>query len=120
MKKPNKSFWQGLLVFVIIMGTLLGCTIYMALRERNKKEQFRQINQERIERIKRSIELSKHHNDSVRATMKLSAGEMKYEKTDDSRDPYDNPDFDDLIPGEEYDEEFVDRSQGDLELYETR
>ena len=36
---------------------------------------------------------------------------------DDDRDPYDDPDFDDLIPGEEYDEEFVDRSQGDPELY---
>lgn len=33
-------------------------------------------------------------------------------------DPYDDPDFDDLIPGEEYDEEFVDRSQGDPELYD--
>lgn len=33
-------------------------------------------------------------------------------------DPYDNPDFDDLIPGEEYDEEFVDRDEGDPELYD--
>ena len=32
-------------------------------------------------------------------------------------DPYDNPDFDDLFPGEEYDEEFID-SQGDPELYD--
>ncbi|MBQ9670148.1 MAG: hypothetical protein IJV23_03925 [Prevotella sp.] len=37
---------------------------------------------------------------------------------DDDGDPYDNPDFDDLFPGEEYDEEFVDRSEGDHELYD--
>ena len=36
---------------------------------------------------------------------------------DDDSDPYDDPDFDDLIPGEEYDEEFIDRSTGDPELY---
>ncbi len=36
----------------------------------------------------------------------------------DNQDPYDNPDFDDLIPGEEYDERFVDRSTGDFELYD--
>ena len=34
-------------------------------------------------------------------------------------DPYDNPNFDDLIPGEEYDEEFVDRDEGDLVLYSS-
>ena len=33
-------------------------------------------------------------------------------------DLYDNPNFDDLIPGEEYDEEFVDRDEGDPELYD--
>ena len=33
-------------------------------------------------------------------------------------DPYDDPDFDDLFPGEEYDEEFVDRDMGDPELYD--
>ena len=33
-------------------------------------------------------------------------------------DPYDNPNFDDLVPGEEYDEEFVDRDEGDPELYD--
>ena len=35
----------------------------------------------------------------------------------EDNDPYDDPDFDDLVPGEEYDEEFVDRSKGDPELY---
>lgn len=39
---------------------------------------------------------------------------------DPDGDPYDNPDFDDLIPGEEYDEEFVDRSEGDRELYDEQ
>ena len=37
---------------------------------------------------------------------------------EDDIDPYDAPDFDDLFPGEEYDEEFVDRSIGDPELYD--
>ena len=29
-----------------------------------------------------------------------------------------NPDFDDLIPGEEYDEEFVDHSESVREIYD--
>ena len=47
----------------------------------------------------------------------MGKGGITIETDDDDRDPYDDPDFDDLIPGEEYDEEFVDRSQGDPELY---
>ena len=39
------------------------------------------------------------------------------ELDDDDIDPYEDPDFDDLFPGEEYDEEFIDRSTGDPELY---
>ena len=39
------------------------------------------------------------------------------EPDDDDIDPYEDPDFDDLFPGEEYDEEFIDRSTGDPELY---
>ncbi|MBR1793585.1 MAG: hypothetical protein IJ764_08120 [Bacteroidales bacterium] len=51
--------------------------------------------------------------DTLRPKIKDDGGD------DDDVDPYDDPDFDDLIPGEEYDEEFVDRSIGDPELYEN-
>ena len=42
-----------------------------------------------------------------------------YDDSDPYDDPYDDPYFDDLIPGDEYDEEFIDRSTGDPELYEN-
>lgn len=44
-------------------------------------------------------------------------GKNEDEDEDEDIDPYEDPDFDDLFPGEEYDEEFVDRSKGDPELY---
>ena len=37
---------------------------------------------------------------------------------DDDEDPLENPDFDDLVPGDEFDEEFVDGSTLDPELYD--
>lgn len=55
------------------------------------------------------------------ARQKTKTATSTFTLTDDEEtdgDPYDNPDFDDLIPGEEYDEEFVDRDEGDPELYD--
>lgn len=68
---------------------------------------------------RRGLDSIRLHNDSIRKSVstKKGKGEIIIGTDDDDRDPYDDPDFDDLIPGEEYDEEFVDRSQGDPELY---
>jgi len=65
----------------------------------------------------------KHHHESVANTVNgrkkgnISLGKNEDEDEDEDIDPYEDPDFDDLFPGEEYDEEFVDRSKGDPELY---
>lgn len=82
-----------------------------------------QCNDERQERRARQ-ELKQSHTESFIAdttahTKRTASG--SFASTDDEEtdgDPYDNPDFDDLFPGEEYDEEFVDRSEGDRELYD--
>ena len=70
--------------------------------------------------MRRSSDSIKVHNDSVRKSVSNNkrTGSLVIGTDDDDRAPYDDPDFDDLIPGDEYDEEFVERSQGDPELYE--
>lgn len=117
--RMNRKFWNSLLAFLIIMGFLFGCTAYFALQERKQKEEFRRRDNEHREAIRRGLDSIRLHNDSVRKSVsnKQVRSGIVFGTDDDDRDPYDDPDFDDLIPGEEYDEEFVDRSQGDPELY---
>lgn len=119
MKKLSKEFWRDLWVTVLVMGCLFGCTAYYTLQERKQKEEFRRWDNKRRETIQRGLDSIRLHNDSIRKSVstKKGKGEIIIGTDDDDRDPYDDPDFDDLIPGEEYDEEFVDRSQGDPELY---
>lgn len=119
MKKLSKEFWRGLWVTALVMGCLYGCTAYYALQERKQKEEFRRRDNEHREAILRGLDSIRLHNDSIRKSVRTKKGKggITIETDDDDRDPYDDPDFDDLIPGEEYDEEFVDRSQGDPELY---
>lgn len=72
--------------------------------------------------MSRAVEVSnlekfvKHYNETTKKAAISTFTPTKNENADS--DPYDNPDFDDLIPGEEYDEEFVDRSKVDHELYD--
>lgn len=115
----NKKFWNSLLAFLVIMGCIFGCTAYFALQERKQKEEFRRRDNEHRETIRRGLDSIRLHNDSIRKSVstKKGKGGIIIGTDNDDRDPYDDPDFDDLIPGEEYDEEFVDRSQGDPELY---
>lgn len=119
MRKLSKEFWRGLWVTVLVMGCLFGCTAYYALQERKQKEEFRRRDDERREAVRWGLDSMRLHNDSIRNSVstKKGKGGITIGTDDDDRDPYDDPDFDDLIPGEEYDEEFVDRSQGDPELY---
>ena len=69
----------------------------------------------------RWLDSVRHHHDSIANTIKgrerVNTNFKNGEQDDDDIDPYDDPDFDDLFPGDEYDEEFVDRSKGDPELY---
>ena len=121
MSSNNRmNFWKNLFVFLIVIGTIYGFTIYFALQERKQKEEWRKSDEERRSRIEKARKLNETHRDSIILSIKKrprknDIGEMQYK--DDDIDPYDNPDFDDLIPGEEYDEEFVDRDTGDPELY---
>ena len=115
----NKKFWNNLLAFLVIMGCIFGCTAYFALQERKQKEKFQRWDNERREAIGRGLDTVRLHNDSIRKSVSAKRGNsgIVIDTDDDDLDPYDDPDFDDLIPGEEYDEEFVDRSQGAPELY---
>ena len=29
MKKPSKKFWRGLLIFIVVLGTMYGVAIYI-------------------------------------------------------------------------------------------
>lgn len=123
MRKFSKEFWRGLLVTVIILGTVYSCTIYLALKERRQKEEWRKRDEEPRERIRLGQDAARRHTDSIRRSVRVKStmGNSSTAKGHDydDYDPYDDPNFDDLIPGEEYDEEFIDRSTGDPELYEN-
>ena len=96
--------------FVIVALFFLGIAVHFCSAER-ERQQVKQT-------IKRSsptpLRTDTTHHKTKRST-------NTFIPTDDEEayeDLYDNPDFDDLIPGDEYDEEFVDRSEGDPELYD--
>ena len=111
MKKPSKKFWHGLLITIIVLGTMYGVAIYMAIDDRKKLEQFHRWDKERYERLQKL-------KGSVRNVQRGGKSHPYVARPETDDDPYDDPDFDDVIPGEEYDEEFVDRSKGDPELYQ--
>ena len=121
MAKLGKQFWRNFWITIIIIGTAYGITAYFALKERERKQEQSKIEAEK-QRIREEQSLRwrdsvRHHNDSIANTIKgrkrVNFNFKNGEQEDDDKDSYDNPDFDDLIPGEEYDEEFVDRSKGD-------
>jgi hypothetical protein len=125
MVKLGKQFWRNFWITIIIIGTAYGITAFFALKERERKQEQSKIEAEK-QRIREEQSLRwrdsvRHHNDSIANTIKgrkrVNFNFKNGEQEDDDKDSSDNPDFDDLIPGEEYDEEFVDRSKGDPELY---
>lgn len=119
MKKLNKDFLRGLFTSIIILGMIYGCNIYFSLQERKQRKEWHKQEDKRREKMKKYREALQKQHDSIRVSGKLQHSHSIEDKGhSDNQDPYDNPDFDDLIPGEEYDEEFVDRSTGDFELYE--
>lgn len=124
MNKLGKDFWRKLCISAIIIGVAYGLTIYFALQERHHKDEIRRqkVEKQRLFEEKSQWRDSiKHHHESVENTVngrkKWNISLGKNEDEDEDIDPYEDPDFDDLFPGEEYDEEFVDRSKGDPELY---
>lgn len=125
MAKLGKQFWQKLLVTIIFLSILYGITIYFALQERKRNQERRRVEAEQ-QRIREEKYLQWrdsfwHYNECIANTIKerkrVNITSKDDELDDDDIDPYEDPDFDDLFPGEEYDEEFIDRSTGDPELY---
>lgn len=117
MTNKHKRFLKHLMIFLIIVGSIYGCAIYFALQEVKQEKEYRQRKKELREKNNQSLPTPQQDKDNIkdcRKTIERHIGVYD----DDYNDPYDDPDFDDLIPGEEYDEEFIDRSQGDPELYE--
>ena len=126
MAKLGKQFWQKLSVTIIFLSILYGITIYFALQERERNQERRRVEAEQ-QRIREEKYLQwrdsfRHYNESIANTIKerkrvnITSKDDELDDDDDI-DPYEDPDFDDLFPGEEYDEEFIDRSTGDPELY---
>lgn len=115
MWKPDRNFWRNLAITVIILGVMYGFTIYNSIQERKRITEIHKQSEEVYGRMRRAVDNMKNKKD----TLSRNGQQQKYrirEQNEDT-DPYDNPDFDDLVPGEEYDEEFVDRSEVDPELY---
>lgn len=101
--KPEKKMSAGCFVVAAIFFMVLA--IYQCSAEQQTKQNIRQSTP-----IPQETDTIRHKTKTV---ISISAnGEEPY------ADLYDNPDFDDLIPGDEYDEEFVDHDEGDPELYE--
>ena len=108
MKKEEseKKATVGCLVVAALFFLVLG--VYQCNEERQSKQE-----------AKPSTTAPLINTAPVR--QKIKTATSTFTLTDDEKadgDPYDDPDFDDLIPGEEYDEEFVDRDEGDPELYD--
>ena len=124
MTDEQKKNLSALLIFLFIMVCMVGCLSYVAKQSRGEEEhkaEFRRMDRERRERYEQLHRETQRRTDSIKNTVRNRKPTGKFlggSYYDDDRDPYDDPDFDDLIPGEEYDEEFVDRSQGDPELYD--
>lgn len=119
MKKLNKDIFLGLFTSIIIVGIIYGSNLYFSLQGSKQRQERHKQEEERREKIKKYREILEKQCDSIRVSGKLQHSHSieDYDLNDD-QDLYDNPDFDDLIPGEEYDEEFVDRTTGDPELYD--
>lgn len=110
----NKTFWRNLMITLVVLVGLYTCTAYFALRERERQTMIHKQGEEVNGRMRKAVDSVKHLNQS----MKNNSNKTYLGKdSGEDKDYYDDPDFDDLIPGEEFDEEFVDRSEGDPELY---
>jgi hypothetical protein len=111
----DKTFWRNLLITVAILGAMYTCTAYFAIQDRERQEEIHKHGEEVYGRMHRAVDSVKHQH--LNKSKVNSHGKLFGKDDGEDNDPYDDPDFDDLVPGEEYDEEFVDRSKGDPELY---
>ncbi len=87
------------------------CTAYFAIQDRERHKQGEEV----YGRMRRAVDSVRHQPLNISNVNSL--GKFVGKDDGEDNDSYDDPDFDDLVPGEEHDEEFVDRSKGDPELY---
>lgn len=106
--KTDKKTAAGCLLIAAFFFFFLA--IYQCSEERQEKQTKQEI---------RYSAPAPYGSDKPTHTKRVATGTYApTTETNTNGDPYDNPDFDDLIPGEEYDEDFIDHSSGDHELYD--
>jgi hypothetical protein len=113
----DKSFWRNLLITVVIMGAMYTCTAYFAIQDRERQEEIHKRGEDDYGKMRHAVDSVRHqplNKNNVNCHRKFVG-----KKVGEDNDPYDDPNFDDLVPDEEYDEEFIDRSTGDPELYKS-
>lgn len=126
-EESEKKAAAGCFVVMALFFLVLG--VYQCNEEQQPKQKVKSSvtivplmsNEERQpeQKVKPSSSAPLTNTAPVRQKAKTTTSTFTPEDDEETDgDPYDNPDFDDLIPGEEYDEEFVDRDEGDPELYD--
>ena len=106
--------------FVLIAVFILAVAIGLHNEEKEKRQNKQEITYPTINTSSTDDIHHKKENIAVPLTNSIATipATTSGDDENDDDDLLENPDFDDLIPGDEYDEEFVDRSTGDPELYD--
>ena len=103
------------MITVVILGAIYTCTAYFAIQDRERQEEIHKQGEEVYGRMRRAVDSVRHQS--------LDKGNVnnhgKFVGKDDGENNvfFDDPAIAEIYTGEEYDEEFVDRSTGDPELY---
>ena len=120
MKKGNYDNKTTAGCFVLIAVFILAVAIGLHNEEKEKRQNKQEITYPTINTSSTDDIHRKKENTAVTITNSIATIPATTSGNDenDDDDLLENPDFDDLIPGDEYDEEFVDRSTGDPELYD--
>ena len=120
MKRGNFDNKTTAGCFVLIAVFILAVAIGLHNEEKEKRQNKQEITYPTINISSTDDIHHKKENTAVTQTNSIATipATTSGDDENDDNDLLENPDFDDLIPGDEYDEEFVDRSTGDPELYD--
>lgn len=121
MKRDNLDNKATAGCFALVAILFLVVTIFLHNEEKEKRQNKQEITHPTINTSSTDGIHHKKENTAIISTNNIATPVTTNKEDDDASDdddPLENPDFDDLIPGDEYDEEFIDRSMGDPELYD--
>ena len=120
MKRGNFDNKTTAGCFVLIAVFILAVAIGLHNEEKEKRQNKQEITYPTINTSSTDDIHHKKENTAITQTNSIATipATTSGDDENDDNDLLENPDFDDLIPGDEYDEEFVDRSTGDPELYD--